>query len=48
MKEGAFLKLEVVGVGVVVTSEGAAAAVVVVGKAAAVRTTMDVGERHGS
>ena len=43
MKEGAFPKLEVVGVGVAVTSEGAAGVMVVVGKAAGVP---DVRERR--
>ena len=42
MKEGAFPKLEAVGVGVAVTSEGAAGVTVVVGKAAA---ALDVRER---
>lgn len=41
MKEGASLKLEVVGVEVAVTMEGAAVVMVVFGKAAVV---LDVGE----
>ena len=43
MKGGAFPKLEVVGVGVAVTLEGAAAVMVVVGKAA---EALDVRERR--